>query len=131
MREIRTSGSMSGDGKRGRYFVAIAPALDSTLGALGVRMTDGEFRMISERSKMTASKIVFQQPIRRDFGLARDGFKVRQGHDFLRRVFLFKSRGELYQGACCEENTKGFRVSIDPRKYYASQTRHAKREGGC
>jgi len=30
MREIRTSGSMSGDGKRGRYFVAIAPALDST-----------------------------------------------------------------------------------------------------
>jgi len=30
MREIRTSGSMSGDGKRGDARVATAPTLDST-----------------------------------------------------------------------------------------------------
>jgi len=44
MREIRTSGSMSGDGKRGRYFVAIAPALDST----GVYLSEAEGLSMTE-----------------------------------------------------------------------------------
>ena len=32
MREIRTSGSMSGDGKRGGFVAPTAPILDSTYG---------------------------------------------------------------------------------------------------
>ena len=55
MREIRTSGSMSGDGKRGGFVAPTAPILDSTHGCgragLKPRPSGGPLRASNRREK--------------------------------------------------------------------------------
>ena len=66
MREIRTSGSMSGDGKRGGFVAATAPILDSTdeRGRAGLKpRPSGHPLKTTERGEESRLEGVFSAPL--------------------------------------------------------------------